>query len=130
MKKIIIGIIKYIGYLALVVTFILFYLSQKKMGLKRDFIFRNDKWMKVFFSGASKYAFIVVVILCICYLVIKYNYNREKYTLWEKIRIIFNLCIGFVFELLLIFSDKVVFSGLPMLLVSILIIFLAKTFYE
>jgi len=126
MRKLIGRIIEWAGYLAVVATYVLFYLTRKKMGVQRDFIFRNKKWMDGLFTGMTKYIFIAIVLLGLFYLGMNYLRNRKKLALWQKLGVMLSIGSGIMFEMLLVFSGKVGFVGLPMLLVSIFMVFLGR----
>ena len=122
MKKIVGRIIELVGCLALLATYVLFYLSKKKMGVQRDFIFRNKKWMDLFFTEFAKYVFIAVVVLGIIYLGICLIKGRKQLSLWQFCHSILLIALASSFILLLANSVVIGFTGLPMLLVSLLII--------
>jgi len=123
MRKLIGRIIECVGYLAVVATYVLFYLTRKKMGVQRDFIFRNKKWMDGLFTGTAKYIFVAMVLLGLAYLGMRYLRDRKRLTQWQNIGVMLTVAVGVLFEMLLVFSSKVGFVGLPMLLVSIFVVF-------
>lgn len=122
MKKFLGRIIEGIGYLALFATYILFYLSKKKMGVQRDFIFRNKKWMDLFFTGFPKYLFIAGVALGIIYLSIYIIKRRRQYSVRQFCHSLVIVFVGISFLLLILASSVIKFAGVPMLLVSLLFI--------
>lgn len=125
MKKILGRIIEYIGYLLVVATYVLFYLTKKKMGVQRDFIFRNKKWMDTIFTGASRYIMLIVVAVALLLLILKLTRDKRSMKNLHVVDLIFSLLLGCSFVLFLN-THLVSFVGLPMLLVSIFVIFTGR----
>lgn len=126
MKKILGRIVEVLGYMAVIATYVLYYLTKKKMGVQRDFIFRNEKWMDVLFTGFGKYIFIALVLLGIIYLLRVITKNFGRLTMINRIDQIVSISIGLLFLALLMVPNLYKFTGLPMLLVSIAIVFLGR----
>lgn len=126
MKKTIGRIIEVLGYIAVITTYVLYYLTKKKMGVQRDFVFRNKKWMDVLFTDWAKYIFVALVLLGIIYLVALIVKSISSLNMIQKMDRIVSVFIGILFLTLLMAPSIYRFTGLPMLLVSIVVVFFGR----
>lgn len=89
----------------IIITGVIYYLSNKKMGLKRSLMFRNINWNNQKFDRYMTFSLIIILLVFIILTVI--NFIRKKKLKWNlTFSAISMICIIFA----LIFNSEVILS--------------------
>lgn len=89
----------------IIITGVIYYLSNKKMGLKRSLMFRNINWNNQNFDRYMTFSLIIILLVFIILTVI--NFIRKKKLKWNlTLSAISMLCIIFA----LVFNSEVILS--------------------
>ena len=89
----------------IIITGVIYYLSNKKMGLKRSLMFRNINWNNQNFDRYMTFSLIIILLIFIILTVI--NFIRKKKLKWNlTFSAISMICIIFA----LVFNSEVILS--------------------